>query len=98
MELLHEGLCEESEAPSLLINHVKISWNSLPEVKKSIVIQQALSNTYGREWAANTEGRTEFNVWLCQSTHQYFLDPGVLHENKSEVPSSKTTQGCDSTN
>ena len=73
-ELLREGLCDESEAPSLLISHVKISWNSLPESKKTVVIQQALSSTYGREWPVDEKGKNEFNVWLCQSIHQFFLD------------------------
>ena len=73
-ELLREGLCDESEAPSLLIGHVKIAWNTLPESKKSVVIQQALSNCYGREWPLNEKGSTDFNVWLCLSINQYFLD------------------------
>ena len=73
-ELLREGLCDESEAPSLLIGHVKIAWNTLPDSKKTVVFQQALSSTYGREWSVNDKGRTEFDTWLCLNIHQFFLD------------------------
>ena len=46
----------------------------LAESKQNVVLQQALSITYGREWELNEKGQCEFEPWLCQSIHQFFLD------------------------
>ena len=61
--LLYEGLGEKEVTPQL-VTHIKIAWVCLPDSKKKVVVDQALSNTYGREWTVDDKGHSKFEPWL----------------------------------